>query len=54
MRSDTVHQAGALTMHDLLQILPMQDPVLVLEATGQQLYEALENSVRNYPTLDGR
>ncbi|XP_036382207.1 snake venom 5'-nucleotidase-like [Megalops cyprinoides] len=54
LRSDRIHPAGLLTMHDLLQILPMQDPVLVVEATGQQLYEGLENGVRNYPALDGR
>ncbi|XP_035235995.1 5'-nucleotidase-like isoform X1 [Anguilla anguilla] len=54
LRSDTVHPAGPLTMHDLLQILPMQDPVLVVEASGRQLYEGLENAVRNYPALDGR
>ncbi|KAJ8414026.1 hypothetical protein AAFF_G00066240 [Aldrovandia affinis] len=54
LRSDCVHAAGLLTMQDLLQILPMQDPVLVVEVTGQQLYEGLENSVRNYPALDGR
>ncbi|KAJ8380796.1 hypothetical protein SKAU_G00015740 [Synaphobranchus kaupii] len=54
LRSDTIHPAGLLTMHDLLQILPMQDPVLVVEVTGQHLYEGLENAVRNYPALDGR
>ncbi|CAB1320119.1 unnamed protein product [Coregonus sp. 'balchen'] len=36
------------------EILPINDPVLVVEATGQQLYEGLENGVRNYPALDGR
>ena len=41
-------------MRDLLQILPINDLVLVVEATGQQLYEGLENGVRNYPELDGR
>lgn len=41
-------------MHDLLQILPLKDPVLVVEATGQQLYEGLENGVSIYPDLDGR
>ncbi|KAM6964867.1 5'-nucleotidase [Aplochiton taeniatus] len=54
LRSDRIHSAGPLNMHDLMQILPIKDPVLVGEATGQQLYEALENGVRNYPALDGR
>nr|XP_015221588.1 PREDICTED: trifunctional nucleotide phosphoesterase protein YfkN-like isoform X2 [Lepisosteus oculatus] len=54
LRSDRIHPAGPFTMHDLMQILPITDPVLVVEATGQQLLEALENGVRNYPELDGR
>ncbi|XP_078141304.1 mannosylglucosyl-3-phosphoglycerate phosphatase-like [Centroberyx gerrardi] len=54
LRSDRIHPAGPLTMHDLMQILPMKDLVLVAEATGQQLYEGLENSVKNHPALDGR
>uniref|UniRef100_A0A667X1U6 Ecto-5'-nucleotidase n=1 Tax=Myripristis murdjan TaxID=586833 RepID=A0A667X1U6_9TELE len=54
LRSDRIHPAGPLTMHDLMQILPIMDLVLVVEATGQQLYEGLENSVKNYPALDGR
>ncbi|XP_029510403.2 trifunctional nucleotide phosphoesterase protein YfkN-like [Oncorhynchus nerka] len=54
LRSDRLHPAGPLTMHDLLQILPLKDPVLVVEATGQQLYEGLENGVSIYPDLDGR
>ncbi|XP_063043095.1 5'-nucleotidase-like [Engraulis encrasicolus] len=54
LRSDRLHPAGDLTMRDLLQILPMRDLVLVVEATGQQLYHSLENSVSRYPELDGR
>ncbi|XP_062310718.1 trifunctional nucleotide phosphoesterase protein YfkN-like isoform X1 [Osmerus eperlanus] len=54
LRSDRIHPTGPLTMRDLLQILPIKDLVLVVEATGQQLYEGLENGVRNYPELDGR
>ncbi|XP_051525905.1 trifunctional nucleotide phosphoesterase protein YfkN-like [Myxocyprinus asiaticus] len=54
LRSDRIHPAGPFTMHDLLQILPIKDPVLVVEATGQQLYDGLENGVWNYPTFDGR
>lgn len=54
MRSDRIHPAGPMTMHDLMQILPITDPVLVVEATGQQLYQGLENGVKHYPALDGR
>ncbi|KAJ7993618.1 hypothetical protein DPEC_G00256500 [Dallia pectoralis] len=54
LRSDRVHPVGPLTMHDLLQILPMRDHVLVVEATGQLLLDGLENGVSSYPALDGR
>eukprot|EP00063_Salmo_salar_P051791 XP_014026626.1 PREDICTED: trifunctional nucleotide phosphoesterase protein YfkN-like isoform X3 [Salmo salar] len=54
LRFDLLHPVGPLTMHDLLQILHINDLVLVVEATGQQLFEGLENGVRNYPALDGR
>uniref|UniRef100_A0A4W5Q026 Ecto-5'-nucleotidase n=1 Tax=Hucho hucho TaxID=62062 RepID=A0A4W5Q026_9TELE len=46
LRSDLLHPVGPLTMHDLLQILHINDPVLVVDATGQQLFEGLENGVR--------
>lgn len=54
LRSDRIHPAGNFTLHDLLAILPIVDPVLVVRATGAQLLEALENGVYKYPALDGR
>ncbi|XP_030620769.1 5'-nucleotidase-like [Chanos chanos] len=54
LRSDRMHPAGKITMYDLMQILPLVDYVVTLEATGRTLYEGLENGVKNYPALDGR
>ncbi|XP_012639516.1 snake venom 5'-nucleotidase-like [Microcebus murinus] len=54
LRSDRIHPAGNFTLHDLLAILPIVDPVLVVRITGAQLLEALENGVYKYPALDGR
>lgn len=53
-RSDQIHEAGPFTMKDLVSIIPMQDPLIVIEVTGQILYEALENGVSSYPKLEGR
>lgn len=53
-RSDQVHEAGPFTMKDLVSIIPMQDPLIVIEVTGQILYDALENGVSAYPKLEGR
>jgi 5'-nucleotidase len=53
-RSDQIHDAGPFTMKDLVSIIPMQDPLIVIEVTGEILYKALENGVSSYPKLEGR
>ncbi|XP_071495996.1 mannosylglucosyl-3-phosphoglycerate phosphatase-like [Diadema antillarum] len=53
-RSDRVHSAGEFTKRDLMTLLPLIDPLMVLEVTGMQLYEALENGVSQYPKREGR
>lgn len=34
LRSDRIHPAGPFTLRDLNDILPMLDPLVVLEVTG--------------------
>lgn len=53
-RSDQVHPAGPFTMRDLVNIIPMHDPLIVLEVSGQVILDALENAVSAYPKLEGR
>ena len=53
-RSDTLHPTGQLTHRDLVAILPMMDETIVLEVTGSQIKEALENGVSQWPKLEGR
>lgn len=53
-RSDQVHPAGPFSMRDLVNIVPMRDPLVVLEVTGQIIVDALENAVSGYPKLEGR
>ena len=36
LRSDTLHPAGSLTVKDLLLILPMIDPMILIEVTGNK------------------
>lgn len=36
------------------QSFPFEDPIVVLEVTGQAILDALENSVSLYPALEGR
>ena len=54
LRSDTVHPPGKLLFRDLVNILPMLDETCVLEMTGAQVKEALENACSQYPKLEGR
>lgn len=53
-RSDQVHPAGPFTMRDLVNIIPMHDPLIVLEVTGQMIIDALENAVSAHPKMEGR
>ena len=53
LRADDVFPPGAFLMKDLVTLLPMLDELCVLELTGSQLLEALENGVSMYPKLEG-
>lgn len=53
-RSDQIHSPGPFTMRDLVNIVPMHDPLVVIEVTGRQILDALENAVSAYPKLEGR
>lgn len=54
LRSDRIHPKGDFTMRDLFNILGYIDPIAVLQATGYQIWKALENGVSQWPKLEGR
>ncbi|XP_077862649.1 uncharacterized protein LOC144344643, partial [Saccoglossus kowalevskii] len=54
LRSDRIHPKGEFCKRDLMEILPMVDQLVVLEVTGVQLLEALENGVCQFPKFEGR
>jgi 5'-nucleotidase len=54
LRSDTLHPKGPFKLRDLVTIMPMMDPMIVLNATGEQIWKALENGVSQWPKLEGR
>lgn len=54
LRSDSIHPPGKFKMKDLSAILPMPDILVVLELTGDQILDALENGVSQWPKLEGR
>ncbi|XP_054165032.1 trifunctional nucleotide phosphoesterase protein YfkN-like [Oppia nitens] len=54
LRSDQIHSKGPFLLRDLVTIMPMMDPLIVLNATGHQIWKALENGVSQWPRLEGR
>ena len=45
-------EPGKLLFRDLVNILPMLDETCVLEMTGAQVRDALENACSQYPKLE--
>jgi len=54
LRADAIIAAGSIRMRDLISILPMLDELCLLQLTGDQVKNVLENSVSMYPRLEGR
>ncbi|CAH8636698.1 unnamed protein product [Schistosoma rodhaini] len=54
LRGDRIFKAGLFTLRDLTTILPYLDKLSVIEITGSQLIEVLENSLSEYPKAEGR
>lgn len=54
LRSDCITPAGEFTVGDLKKIIPYPDQVTLLLCDGKTIHEALENSVSQYPKLEGR
>ena len=45
--------AGSITLGDILEILPFEDPIVVLELDGESLWDALESSLSTWPAQEG-
>ena len=54
IRSDAVIGPGEITLMDMMEMFPFEDPVMVIRIRGDKLWEALESSVSMYPKLEGR
>ena len=44
---------GLVTMGDILEIFPFDDPIVVLEVDGETLWDALESSLKLWPAQEG-
>lgn len=54
LRADAIFDKGPIKLKDVVNLLPMIDELCVLELLGSQVMNALENSVSQYPRLEGR
>ncbi|KAJ7632241.1 Metallo-dependent phosphatase-like protein [Roridomyces roridus] len=54
LRGDSVYGPGPITLGNILEILPFEDPVIVIQITGAALWDALESSVSTWPAQEGR
>lgn len=44
---------GFIRLGDILEILPFEDPIVVLELDGASLWDALEASLAKWPAQEG-
>lgn len=54
LRADRILPKGPITVRDMHDLLPMADPLAVVEMTADGLLKALENGVSKYPAMEGR
>jgi hypothetical protein len=54
IRGDQIYPPGLLKLKDVMNCFPFEDPCVVIKVTGRALHAALENSVSQYPALEGR
>ena len=54
VRGDQIYPPGVLLLKDIMNCFPFEDPVVVLRIKGNEIIEALENSVCLFPALEGR
>ncbi|KAL2133305.1 hypothetical protein VTI74DRAFT_2571 [Chaetomium olivicolor] len=54
IRGDQVYAPGPVRVKDVTDCFPFEDPVVVMQASGKAIWDALENGVSLYPALEGR
>jgi 5'-nucleotidase len=54
IRGDQIYTPGPIRVKDITDCFPFEDPVVLIRASGQAIWDALENSVSMYPALEGR
>ncbi|PVF93825.1 Metallo-dependent phosphatase [Serendipita vermifera] len=54
LRGDSTYGPGYFTVGNILEILPFQDPIVVLKMDGPTIWAALESALETWPAQEGR
>ena len=54
LRADVIYHPGPLTIKDILDMIPIEDVVVLIELSGSQVKDALENGLSKWPQHEGR
>lgn len=54
LRGDTIFGPGRITLGNILEVMPFEDPVVLVELSGQDILDALENGFSAHPRQEGR
>jgi len=54
LRGDSVYGPGNITLGNIMEILPFEDSLVVLELDGETIWAALEAGVAKWPAQEGR
>lgn len=52
-RGDSMYGPGHITLGDIMEILPFEDPLVVLELDGSAIWDSLEASLSTWPAQEG-
>ncbi|RXK38756.1 hypothetical protein M231_03932 [Tremella mesenterica] len=54
LRGDSQYGPGKITMGDILEIFPFEDPVVCIEIDGKGIWDTLESALSKWPAQEGR
>jgi 5'-nucleotidase len=49
----SLEASGEVTLGDIMEILPFEDPIVVIEMDGETLWSALEGALETWPAQEG-
>ena len=49
----STNNIGVISLGDIMEILPFEDPIVVLEVDGETIWAALESALSTWPAQEG-